>query len=148
MSEAVYTYDPAKLTESGKDRMRFELGDVMTDGGPETAYFSDEEIEAMLQVYPRWKRAKLELVKSVLHRFAYETDTKVGAMQLWLDQRYAHFKALYEELKNEAEAASTVPGDSAMKKKGPPYFFEGMHNNLRTEGSVRGREACTLDRNH
>ena len=100
MSEAVYTYDPAKLTESGKDRMRFELGDVMTDGGPETAYFSDEEIEAMLQVYPRWKRAKLELVKSVLHRFAYETDTKVGAMQLWLDQRYAHFKALYEELKN------------------------------------------------
>lgn len=148
MSEAAYTYDPTKLTEPGKDRMRFELGDVMTDGGAETAYFSDEEIEAMLQVYPRWKRAKFELVKSVLHRFAYETDTKVGAMQLWLDQRYAHFKALYEELKNEAEAASTMPGDAAMKRKGPPYFFEGMHNNRRTEGSVRGREACTLDRNY
>ena len=69
-------------------------------------------------------------------------------MQLWLDQRYAHFKALYEELKNEAEAASTVPGDAAMKKKGPSYFFEGMLNNRRTEGSVRGREACTLDRNY
>lgn len=145
MSDLAYTYDPTKLTERGKDRMRFELGDVMTDGGAETAYFSDEEIVAMIEAYPRWKRAKLELVKSTLHRFSYETDTKVGALQINLDQRYAHLKALYETLKKEASAASTYPHDATAERKGPPYFHEGMHDNPREYGSVRGRGICTSD---
>ena len=27
----MYTYDPSKIPEGGRDRMRFELGDVMPD---------------------------------------------------------------------------------------------------------------------
>ena len=58
MAEKTYTYDPAKISEKGKDRMRFELGDTMIEGGKEIAAFTDEEITAVLDIYPnRWKKA-------------------------------------------------------------------------------------------
>ena len=38
-----YTYDPSKIQENGKDRMRFELGDTMVEGEAETCALSDEE---------------------------------------------------------------------------------------------------------
>lgn len=33
-----YTYEPAMITSYGKDRMRFELGDVMVDGKRELVH--------------------------------------------------------------------------------------------------------------
>ena len=42
-----YTYEPAMITSYGKDRMRFELGDVMVDG----------------------KRENLCIVRRGIHRF-------------------------------------------------------------------------------
>lgn len=60
MSELNYTYDDTKISKRGKDRMRFELGDVMTDDGARNSYLSDEEIEAMIEVNkPSWLRAIL-----------------------------------------------------------------------------------------
>ena len=51
-----YNYDPAAVAEYGKDRMRFELGDTMVEGGPDTTALTDEEIEAALSAYPKsWK---------------------------------------------------------------------------------------------
>lgn len=32
MSKGAYTYEPGNITEFGKDRMRFELGDTMVEG--------------------------------------------------------------------------------------------------------------------
>ena len=43
-----YTYDPAKINENGKDRMRFELGDTMVEGGAETCALTDEEYNAII----------------------------------------------------------------------------------------------------
>ena len=66
-----YTYEPEKIQENGKDRMRFELGDTMVEGGPETSALTDSEIQAALELYPgRWKRAKLALLESICRRFA------------------------------------------------------------------------------
>ena len=31
-----YSYDPTKIRERGKDQMRFELGDTVTEGGADT----------------------------------------------------------------------------------------------------------------
>ena len=31
MSKGAYTYEPGNITEFGKDRMRFELGDTMVE---------------------------------------------------------------------------------------------------------------------
>ena len=55
-----YNYDPAAVAEYGKDRMRFELGDTMVEGGPDTTALTDEEIEDLNK---QWE----ELVKKGLH---------------------------------------------------------------------------------
>ena len=44
-----YTYNPEKVSEPGVDRMRFELGDVMVEGGTETCALTDEEFKAVLK---------------------------------------------------------------------------------------------------
>ena len=138
MSELSYTYDGTKISERGKDRMRFELGDVMTDDGARNSYLSDEEIEAMIEVNkPSWLRAKLALVESVLRRFSYEVDTQSGPLRLSLSQRYAAWKAMYDKLKNEAEVASSLPNYSAIGKNRPPYFYERMHDNHGLIGGKR-----------
>ena len=83
-----YNYDPAAVAEYGKDRMRFELGDTMVEGGPDTTALTDEEIEAALSAYPKsWKRAKLMLLESLFRRFSYEVDTKTGPLTLSLQAR-------------------------------------------------------------
>ena len=38
-----YQYEPGNIAEYGKDRMRFELGDVMVEGKEKTCALCDEE---------------------------------------------------------------------------------------------------------
>ena len=134
-----FTYDGAQIADSGINQMRFELGDVLVEEPDKTALLTDEEITAMLAAFPHsWRRAKFELIKSVLYRFAPEVDTKSGPVQWSLSQRYAQWKALYEELKKELSIVSSLPEMPGAHHR-PPYFFEGMHDN--EQG--RGRLPCT-----
>lgn len=137
MAAGTYTYDPTRLTEMGKDRMRFELGDTMVEGGSETSALTDEEISAALECHSsRWKRAKLMLLESLCRRFAYEVDTRTGPLSLELQERAKLWRKDYDDLKKEVSAESAViPGfgpDSAHK---PPYFYTGMQENERADYS-------------
>lgn len=97
-----YTYNPENIREPGKDRMRFELGDTMTEGQADTTALSDEEIQAAIEMYPgRWKRAKLALLESLCRRFAYEVDTKTGPLWLYMQERAKLWRADYECLKKK-----------------------------------------------
>ena len=131
-----YHYDPAKIKEYGKDRMRFELGDTMVEGGPDTTALSDEEIQAAIESWPgAWKRAKLMLLESLCRRFAYEVDTRTGPLTLSMQDRAELWRKDYEALKKEVSAASCSvprPGGSAYSK--PPYFYTGMQQNRRGSG--------------
>ena len=130
MRELSYTYDGTKIAEQGKDRMRFELGDVMVDDGARNAYLSDEEIEAMIEANkPYWIRAKLALVESVLRRFSYEVDTQSGPLRLSLNQRYAAWKAMYDKLKSEAETATSIP-DYGKNEPPPAHFIRARGGSL------------------
>lgn len=122
-----FTYDPRNIGQAGKDRMRFELGDMLVDN-PNERYLSDEEITAIIEANRSWKRAKLALAESLLHRFAYEVDTRSGPVDWKLSQRYQAWKKLYDELKGETAAAGSAPPAPSSAKR-PPYFFEGMHDN-------------------
>ena len=134
-----FTYDGTRITDSGINQMRFELGDVLVEEPDKTALLTDEEITAMIAAFPHsWRRAKFELIKSILYRFAPEVDTRSGPVQWSLSQRYAQWKALYEELKKELSISCSLPELPGTQHR-PPYFFEGMHDN-RTE---RGRSLCT-----
>lgn len=103
-----YEYDPAKIKDNGKDRMRFELGDTMVEGASDTCALTDEEIEAALSIYPdRWKRAKLALLESICRRFAYEVNTTEGPVRLELMSRAKLWREDYEALKKELSDSGT-----------------------------------------
>lgn len=137
MARGTYSYDPTKIGERGKDKMRFELGDTDVGGEGQAAALSDEEYEAVLNAYPgKWRRAKLALIESVMRRFSYEVDETVGPMTLSLRQRYDDWKAMYDQLKAEL-AGCSVPSANAAAISGDHYFWEGIHNNPTAGGTEK-----------
>ena len=136
MAKGAYTYNPANVKEPGKDRMRFELGDVMVDGLSDTTALTDEEIQAAIDTYPKsWKRAKLMLLESLCRRFAYEVNTKTGPLTLELQERAKLWREDYEKLKKEVSAEScSIPQFGNASQNKPPYFYTGMKRNERTGG--------------
>jgi hypothetical protein len=142
MAAKNYTYDPTKIAEAGKDRMRFELGDTAIDGREETAALADEEITAVITLYTgHWKRAKLKLVESVCRRFAYEVDTDVGGLKLGLQGRANAWKTMYDELKKEA-ASCSLPSANITAINGDHYFSAGMHDNPDVYHRIGGMGKC------
>lgn len=133
MSERSYNYDPAGIPENGRDRMRFELGDTMVEGGAETAALTDQEIEAALSAFPgRWKRAKLFCLETLMRRFAYEVDTRTGPLTLGLSERAKLWRKDWEALKKEvALESASVPASMLGGTGKPPYFYTGMQENKR-----------------
>ena len=134
MAKGTYTYEPGKVKDFGKDRMRFELGDVMVEGGADTTALTDEEIQAALNSYPKkYKRAKLMLLESLCRRFAYEVDTKTGPLWLYMQERAKLWREDYDKLKKEVSAEScSVPQFRNGGYNKPPYFYTGMQQNERS----------------
>lgn len=133
-----YTYDPLKIAENKKDRMRFELGDTMVEGGEETCALTDEEYTAIMGIYPtKWKRAKLELLNSILHRFAYEVNTTVGPLSLQLRGRFDAWKLLHDELAAQVSAMG-IPILPPQISSTPAYFYTGMQENPETVNTEGG----------
>ena len=134
-----YTYDPGKIPENGIDKMRFELGDVMVEGGADTAALTDEEIQAVFCLYPpeeAWKRAKLALVESLCRRFSYEVDTKTSKLSLAMSQRVNVWREMYEALKAEVEGEEIGIPISVNENQGrKPYFYTGMMQNYNGGGT-------------
>lgn len=131
--ERKYTYEPEKISENGKDRMRFELGDTMVEGGSDTSALADAEITAALEMYPgKWKRAKLALLESICRRFAYEPDTKTGPLSFSFGERAKQWREDYEKLKKEvANGCASAPrfGVGIDGREKQPYFHTGMMEN-------------------
>lgn len=136
MPRPTYTYDPEKITEGGKDQMRFELGDTMVEGGFDTCALCDAEYSAIIAGTRRWKAAKLKCLESILFRFGYEIDTDVGELSLSLRQRFEGWKKLRDELKAEIEISAPMAAPRAIC--GPHYFHAGMMENRRAGGTEEG----------
>jgi len=126
-----YEYEPSNIIYFGKDRMRFELGDTLVEGKEETSALTDEEIEAILEIYQdSWKRAKLALLENIFRRFAYEPDTKTGPLSFAFEGRAKLWRDDYERLKKEMKVLSiAIPNGLSGKDKKPPCFYTGMQRN-------------------
>ena len=140
-----YTYNPVNLTDYGKDRMRFELGDTMVEGGVDTCALCDEEYQAVLSTKihtgRQWKKAKLRCIESIFRRFAYEADTKNGPVSLSLGDRAKLWQDMYEKLKAElktgaadADAILALADHPGTGEITPPYFYNGMMSHEEAEG--------------
>ena len=140
-----YTYDPAGINAYGKDRMRFELGDVMVEGREQTCALCDEEYGAVIpgniSTARKWNRAKLRCLESIMRKFAYEPDTKVGPLSLGFGARAKMWKEMYDELKNDLKACAASAGGILAQVNNPetgavtpPYFYAGMMSTEESEG--------------
>ena len=143
-----YTYTPSNVSGYGPDRMRFELGDTMVEGGVETCALCDEEYIAVLSdLSPspstrQWKKHKLRCIEAIMRKFAYEPDQKIGPLDIKFGDRAKLWKQMYDDLKADlgttAASASAIailaqnPNTSAIT---PPYFYNGMMSHEEAEGT-------------
>jgi len=127
-----YTYNPADLTKNSVSRARFELGDVLVEGGTETCLLSDEEISAIIESTPKWKVALYKLADAVCMRLSFETDWRDDGTAFNLNQRAERWTKLRDALKKDADAVSCIPTSGAVKdsirnpEDGGHYFYAGM----------------------
>ncbi len=148
---ATYSYNPSNMRDAsgetvyGLDLMRFELGDVMVEGGFDTCAMCDEEYDAIIPStvtsVRAWKKAKLKCLESIMRRFAYEPDTKEGPLSLSLGARAKLWKEMHDELKKElgstAVSADAITGLVKNPNTGEitlPYFYNGMMSHEEAEG--------------
>jgi hypothetical protein len=127
-----YTYNPADIRGRTISRARFELGDVLVEGGAETCMLSDEEIGAIIEDTQKWKAALFKLADAVCMRLSYETDWKDDGAQFSLNQRAERWQQIRDRLKKEADAVSQLPKSGAVRDSiaNPEdrghYFYAGM----------------------
>lgn len=123
-----YTYCPENIIQNGMDKMRFELGDTMIEGGADTCILCDEEYIAILSQHKAWQKAKIECLKAIVMKLAYEVDYKVENMSLSLSDRYKHFKNMLEELEKKQQSSAFL-SKTATTKQTKHYFYLGMQEN-------------------
>ena len=92
-----YSYCAENIIQNGMDKMRFELGDTMVEGGANTCILCEEEYTAILSQHKTWQKAKIECLKAIVMKLAYEVDYKVENMSLILTDIYNHLKKMQEE---------------------------------------------------
>lgn len=131
-----FTYDPTKITEQGRDQMRFELGDTVVDMDGIPSPLCDEEYDAILAKYgSNWRKAKLKCLEAIVMKLAYEVDTSIGGLSYSLNQRFDRWKKMLDAAKKEAQAIGGVPvagnPGSLMPHGGTPYFYNDMQANRR-----------------
>lgn len=144
-----YTYDPSAIRARGKDQMRFELGDTQVEGGADTCVLADEEYEAFLsEIKPgkvAWLRAKLSVVEAILFKLSYQVDTKIDVLSYDFGERADRWKKLYDDLKKQVQAVSSVPTMSPDAYSDSPYFRKGMLGNV-AAGSPDAGHICPVSR--
>lgn len=128
-----YSYDPSKLQENGKDRMRMELGDTTFAPGELTAALCDEEYIAILSQHKNWRKAKLACLRAILMRFAHQVNMSVDGLSYSFAERVKFWKELYNEAKREACTGVPTADPLALYGRigGEPYFYNDMHKNSR-----------------
>ena len=131
-----FSYDPTKITEGGKDQLRFELGDTVVDMGGIPAVLSDQEYDAILGKYPNsWRSAKFYALQAIVMKLSYEVDTSVGGLSYSLNQRFDRWKKMLDEEKKAMAGLMGLPtpGDptSLSPYGGTPYFYNDMQRNWR-----------------
>ena len=128
MANSAYTYEPENIKEFGKDRMRFELGDTMVEGGPDTSALTDQEIQAAIE-------ARKSTVKTDVPRtLAYVTGDLFG--------QYIHDMKIvqaYAQLNRQAMMDEIVKG----MKLHVAEQFTTIHNYIDTEAMILRKGAVS-----
>ncbi|WOC33476.1 MULTISPECIES: hypothetical protein [Caproicibacterium] len=131
-STATYTYNPAECQDGGLNQMRFELGDNVVEGQSMTAVLCDQEYNALISKYSRWKRAKLACLDAICMKLAYEVNTQVSNLSYSLNDRAERWTKMRDDMKKEVSVSAPCVAPSALSE--PHYFYNDMLSNYRKRG--------------
>lgn len=128
-----YSYYPKLIKARGKDQMRFELGDTLTDGGANTCALADEEYEGLLEDLKSgkqaWLYAKLAALEAILFKLSYQVNTKIDVLAYDFSKRAEQWQILHDDIKAQILATTSIPAMDAQAMSKPPYFHTGMEVN-------------------
>ena len=131
-----YTYNPALITDQGKDQMRFELGDTEVDEAEMTCALCDEEYTAIITKYgSSWRKARLKCLEAICMKLSFEVTTSIAGLSYSLDARAERWQKMYAAEKKKAAAAMPILCPSVNGLGGPEdgghYFYADMQHNHR-----------------
>ena len=125
-----YTYDPSKLGENGKDKMRFELGDTLVDGGEITSPLCDEEYYAILDSTDSWRKAKYELLRAIAMKLSFQADsTSIAGLSYSFSGRAKRWQDMLDKAEKEERMRHTMPRVNRNAIRRDNYFHEDMQKN-------------------
>lgn len=125
-----YTYEPSKITENGKDRMRFELGDTLVEGAEITSPLCDEEYIAIIENAGSWRKAKFELLRAIAMKLSFQADsTSIDGLSYSFGSRAERWMKMLEKAEKENKLVSALPRANPKALYKDNYFYEGMMAN-------------------
>ena len=125
-----YTYNPSKIKEYGKDRMRFELGDTLVEGAEITSPLCDEEYNAIIEDAVSWRKAKFELLRAIAMKLSFQADsTSIDGLSYSFGSRAERWMKMYEKAEKENKLATALPRANPNALYKDNYFYEGMMAN-------------------
>ena len=125
-----YTYDPSKIGENGKDKMRFELGDTLVDGGEITSPLCDEEYYAILDSTDSWRKAKYELLRAIAMKLSFQADsTSIDGLSYSFSGRAKRWQDMLDKAEKEERMRHTMPRVNRNAIRRDNYFHEDMQKN-------------------
>ena len=125
-----FTYDPSKLGENGKDKMRFELGDTLVDGGEITSPLCDEEYYAILKSAGSWRRAKYELLRAIAMKLSFQADsTSIDGLSYSFGSRAKRWQDMLDKAELEEKRRCALPRVNRNAIRRDNYFYEDMMKN-------------------
>lgn len=125
-----YTYDPSKIGENGKDKMRFELGDTLVDGAEITSPLCDEEYYAILKSAGSWRKAKVELLRAIAMKLSFQADsTSIDGLSYSFSSRAQRWLDLLEKEEKKEKLTHTMPRANQKALYRENYFYEDMMKN-------------------
>ncbi|MBQ5659070.1 MAG: hypothetical protein IIV02_06055 [Peptococcaceae bacterium] len=125
-----FTYNPSKIGENGKDKMRFELGDTLVDGAEITSPLCDEEYEAIIASAGSWKKAKVELLRAIAMKLSFQPDsTSIDGLSYSFSSRSQRWLDMLAKEEKEEKMRHALPRVNQNAIRRDNYFYEDMMKN-------------------
>ncbi len=132
-----YTYDPFKIAEFGRDRMRLDLGDVEVEGGADSCALADEEYDALIaETYGAggsWKLAQYRCLQAIVARMAMMISANVDGLKLDMNERYSRWLIM---LRCKEEHFMGLSAPLSAKRASEYAIHKGLHDNPRAMGGA------------
>ena len=85
-----------------------------------------------------WLYAKLSVLEAILFKMSYQVDTRIDVLQYSFGDRAERWQKMYDALKKQILATTSIPTLAPSITETPPYFHKRMQENQRAMHGAGG----------